>query len=660
VAAVAVLALALVMLGGAAGWLVQQRAAAEAKAHEALEAAGPGLREGNPWDPALMSAAQRAEALLGSGLLGPQSRSRVEQLHKDVKMLAALERIRLDRGGVRDGLFDLTGWEPQYAPAFWEYGIDMEAPGPEAPVAFLQRSAICEHLVAALDDWAAGLVLVGGDEATAKAKRLLAVARQVDPDPWRNRLRDMVQSREAGELDQLASAAPVEELPRATLGLLGLWVEVAANGLKVLGPPQPVSEPTLEVLRRAQQRFPADFWINHTLASVLTYATPQHLDEAIGFHRAALALRPQSAYTRFYLAETLRRKGKLDGAIAEYRKVIELAPEFAFGHCGLGNALRDKGDMEGAIAAYRKATRFKADYAEPHSHLGNALAARGDADEAIAECRKAIDLEPDFAFGHCCYGNALRAKGDVEGAIAEYRKATDLQPRYAYAHGALGRALLQQGRFAEAQTATRRSLELLPQHDRLRQTASRQLQQCERVVELDGKLPAILSGKEQLHSAAERTEYADVCQKKRLYAAAARLSREAIAAQPDLVASPLNGLRYNAACAAALAGCGAGEDADKLTDAERAGLRQQALDWLRADLDAWRGMLDKEPDKARPAVAHTMRYSLGDPDFNGVRGPDALAKLPEAERKEWQKLWADVADTLARARDVTNQGQPRE
>jgi hypothetical protein len=33
----------------------------------------------------------------------------------------------------------------------------------------------------------------------------------------------------------------------------------------------------------------------------------------------------------------------------------------------------------------------------------------------------------------------------------------------------------------------------------------------------------------------------------------------------------------------------------------------------------------------------------------GVRGTKALAKLPDAERPAWQKLWADVQKTLARA-----------
>jgi hypothetical protein len=32
-----------------------------------------------------------------------------------------------------------------------------------------------------------------------------------------------------------------------------------------------------------------------------------------------------------------------------------------------------------------------------------------------------------------------------------------------------------------------------------------------------------------------------------------------------------------------------------------------------------------------------------------VRGPYALGKLPEGERQDWRKLWADAANTLAQA-----------
>jgi hypothetical protein len=45
-----------------------------------------------------------------------------------------------------------------------------------------------------------------------------------------------------------------------------------------------------------------------------------------------------------------------------------------------------------------------------------------------------------------------------------------------------------------------------------------------------------------------------------------------------------------------------------------------------------------------------MQHWLKDTDFAGVRGPEALAKLPETERRAWQKLWSDVRVTLADAR----------
>jgi hypothetical protein len=44
-----------------------------------------------------------------------------------------------------------------------------------------------------------------------------------------------------------------------------------------------------------------------------------------------------------------------------------------------------------------------------------------------------------------------------------------------------------------------------------------------------------------------------------------------------------------------------------------------------------------------------MQHWQGDTDFAGVRAPEALARLPETERQEWQKLWEDVAALCQRA-----------
>jgi hypothetical protein len=131
--------------------------------------------------------------------------------------------------------------------------------------------------------------------------------------------------------------------------------------------------------------------------------------------------------------------------------------------------------------------------------------------------------------------------------------------------------------------------------------------------------------------------------------AAVRFFKEAFADEPQLIADVPSEPRYDAACAAALAGCGQGKDADQSDDKERARLRRQALKWLRHDLAAWRSLLKEVPAKVRTK----MRHWLKDPDFIGVRGTDALARFSEAERPDWQKLWADVAETLRKANEIT-------
>jgi tetratricopeptide (TPR) repeat protein len=382
------------------------------------------------------------------------------------------------------------------------------------------------------------------------------------------------------------------------------------------------------------------------------------LAEAEAADRKAIALNPDLAEAHCNLGYALYRQGRLEEAEAALRKAIALKPGLAVAHLRIGVVLKHQGKLAEAEAADRKAIALQPDLAQAHNNLGAILLDKGQLDEAIAEFREAIRLKRDYFGARYNLGNALRQKGDLEGAIAEYREAIRINKDFPGAHCNLGLVLRDKGQFAEALTHLRASHELGSKDPRWPHPSAQWVKQCQRLIELDGKLPSVLSGKEQPASPAERAEYAEVCCKKRLYAAAARLSREAIAAQPALVASPVNGLRYNAACAAALAGSGAGEDAAKLTDAERVALRKQALEWLRADLAAWRGLLEKQPDRARLVVAEQMQHWLGDTDFAGVRGPDALAKLPEAERKDWEKLWADVADLLRRAADKPP--QPRD
>jgi tetratricopeptide (TPR) repeat protein len=372
---------------------------------------------------------------------------------------------------------------------------------------------------------------------------------------------------------------------------------------------------------------------------------------AIAEHRKAIELDPKIALVHMNLGVALSAKGDVAGAIAAYRKAIELDPKSALAHINLGRCLFDQKKWDEAIAAFGKAIDLDPKNAEVHINLGNAWWAKGDLEGATREFRAAIQIDPNDARIHDNLGHVLRDSGDLVGAVAACRRAIKLNPDYPNAHCNLGLALLRQGELRLALEELRRGHEIGSKNPSWRSPSSQWVRACERLVELDGKLPRYLEGKATPASPDEQIEVANLCLLKRLNAAAARFFEEAFTAKPELVEDLHASHCYNAACAAALAGCGQGKDANKVDEKERSRLRRQALDWLRADLNSWDRLLDKEPDKARPVVVNQMRHWQVDADLAGVRGAESLAKLPEAERPPWQKLWSDVANLLKQAKE---------
>ncbi len=365
-------------------------------------------------------------------------------------------------------------------------------------------------------------------------------------------------------------------------------------------------------------------------------------DDAIRAFTDAIRLKPDHVSAYSNLGYALLKQGKLDAAIEAYRKVLDLIPDDADAHLNLGNALQEKGNLDEAIAAFREAIRLKPDFEKAHVNLGIALGKNGRPDDEIAAYEKALKVNPDYAEASYNLGNALDEKGNLDEAIAAYREVIRLQPDHAEAHCNLGSALQRKGQFAEALATRRRGHELGSKQSGWRYPSARWVREAERLVQLDTRLATILNGEQQPADAEERVALAELCRLKRLYTTSAQFWRDAFEARPQLAGDLQTGHRYNAVCAAALAGSGQGADAGKLTEPERGALRRQALEWLRADLAAWGKELDADADKARATVRQQMQHWLQDPDFAGVRDPGSLAQLPEAERQEWHKLWEEV------------------
>jgi tetratricopeptide (TPR) repeat protein len=585
-----------------------------------------------------------------------------------------------------------------YRSTFAGYGLDFQKLDADGAAERIRTSAIKDYLISALFHWVNIAIAVDLTEG----KALEAVLEKADEDPWRRQLLEAFRKRDRRAVEKLADRPEVTRQSPMTQAIV-------AQALLLDG----ATAAALRLLRKVHSDHPNDPAINEVMEHCLLLMDPPRWVEAIGYLRALVALRPKYWAAWRNLGAALYEVGDLSGAEAAYRKVIDLRPNDALAQSNLGSALLRQGKLAEAGDAFRKASAcdpslaealsglgevlyaqgrheqskalfekaigLKPDLPEAHNNLGHVLFSQGKIAEARPYFEKAIFLRPLYPEAHNNLGQVLFGQGNLAGAEGAFRKAIQIKPDYAPAyqnlgavllalgrwaeaeavfreslrleqhvamrHDGLGMALRMQGKLAEAVKAHQQAVKLQPDHPGLRDS----LRHARRLLKLESRLPALLRGEEKL-SDTERMLVLELCSVKRLYVSAVRLYRETFARQPALAEDPGLGHRYNAACAAALAAAGTGEDAGQLSASERTGLRKQALAWLQADLEAWRQRLEKEPASARPAVLAQLDHWEHDLDFSSVRGAAALARLPESERRGWQKLWDDVAAVLVKAR----------
>jgi serine/threonine-protein kinase len=595
--------------------------------------------------------ADRATAL--QALLG--------QDEKDRHIAGRLEAIRMSRAALVNGKFDLRNAAADYPKAFAAAGLAVREETAQTTAARIAVSPIKEQLVAALDDWAWVAFRLGRADLCA---RVLAVARQAAPDPqWGDRLRRISLWRDPRALIDLAKTMPAAGMSPHLLGVVGNLLPEGSAFAE-------------SWWRQAQGRCPDDFWLNLGLGTALRKAKPV---EAEAYYRAALAVRPGSAVIYCNLGVVLHEQKRLpeavaafrraidldrryalpyynlgnglfqdekdlNGAVRQYRRALELDPDFAAAHYNLGVALRAKGDQDGARHHFEKAIALDPDDALAHNNLGNILRETGDVDAAILHLRKAIQLDPNFAQAHFNLGLVLQQKNDLDGAIRQCETAVALDPTDAEAHWNLGQYYVAQGEFEKALPILQRGSELLAKQESWRAVPSKLwVKRCEQLLALDQKGKAILDGKVRCRDSHELIAVARLCEDpKRHFATAADFYARAFAANAAAADDLAAQWRYRAASCAIRAAAGQGRDAGKLDEEGKARLRQLALAWLRADLARYaKQRQEGNAERARRAVQRLSGWHQ-DGDLASIRDAKELAKLPETERRAWERLWTEV------------------
>jgi serine/threonine protein kinase/tetratricopeptide (TPR) repeat protein len=285
--------------------------------------------------------------------------------------------------------------------------------------------------------------------------------------------------------------------------------------------------------------------------------------------------------------------------------------------------------------------------AASYNKLGYALYDKHQLDKAEAAFRSALRLDPKDALTHDWVAFLRLGAGDPAGALPFAETAVQLDGKSAQAHWNLGRARAGLGDFHAALAGYRKALEINPKHT----GALYGLARVQRLAAVQDKLPAFQRGDFKPATNEERLALAELCASKKLYRTSAGLFADAFAADVKVAGDHTTGHRYNAACFATLAGAGQGKDPAKPDEGERAGLRKQALGWLRADLALWAKQLESGPPTDRARVQQTMKHWLHDKDLAPVRDAAALANLPSDERAAFAELWADVAALRKKAEE---------
>jgi serine/threonine-protein kinase len=632
--------------------------------------------------------------------------SHLDQARRDQQLLEKLEAIRMTRSTFVEGRenhladvrFNNARANREYQTAFRDAALGEPPDDPDGAARRIKASAVRKPLVAALDDWAVC--------STDGFRRnwVLGVARAADPDAWRDRVRDPTAWGDVEALAELAREAPVAEQPPSVLLALGERLQLAGgDGIELLrrvADQNPdnfwvnftLARATHDALREGKGDWvvvtsyykktlelrPKAVAVQNNLGLVLfDVGWLQDNDGgrwgpgALTTFRKALHIDPDFAPARNNLGLCLKRRGIWMVAEQEYRDALLADPELAPAQFNCGEIDAGSGRINDAIDHYRKALRVDPDFALAHYQLGIALVAKGRLDEAFEDYpvgveslnhfrsqalgealdyyKKAKDLAPEWVAARNGLLISPSDRARLDEAIDHYRQAIRLEPGRDRPHGALGQALVAKRQFAEAGAAIGRCLELVaPKEADLRANLEHLRERCSHLMALEGRLPAVVQGKDK-PALADCLDLAELCFSKKHYATAARLYSDALAAKPQLTEDLRAGHRFNAARAAALAGNGEGDDGAGLAEPKQAGLRKLARELLRLDVAAWATKMNTGTVADRIQTRKTISAWRDDPDLAGLRDAQLLQKLPPSERQDCQALWQELAALLSRA-----------
>ena len=175
----------------------------------------------------------------------------------------------------------------------------------------------------------------------------------------------------------------------------------------------------------------------------------------------AASLDPDFAETHAAMGALYRLTGRLEQAEQEYRKALEEFPRLIEAQYGLGDVLRAQDRYSEAHDAYEAAIAVDPTYWGSYTAMGHFLVDAGRGEEALPYYRKVVELKGDSADAWTSLGAGLMATGRREEAEAAFLRSLEIRPTV-FAWANLGEIYFGT-RMPEAVNAFREAARLAPE-----------------------------------------------------------------------------------------------------------------------------------------------------------------------------------------------------
>jgi serine/threonine protein kinase/tetratricopeptide (TPR) repeat protein len=433
------------------------------------------LGDAGPWSQ-LRESLRAAQTLAGNELADPALVGRFQTLSAEVKrdendrrMAARLDEIRVSSNtygsDARGKLVDT------YEAVFEEYGMTLKHW--VLPKEELERRIAAspnrDSLLAALDEMA------GYSQAGAKGWMPIALA--AANDPWRRRYFEARLRGDWPAVFALIKEPAALDQPPVTIMTLA----------KVVGERSPImARESIELLRRAQRRYPADPWINYHLAQRLYWSKANsslewriQIEESVAFARAAVAAMPQVPVVRLLLGHCLIGANHYEDALDVLQGLARVQPNCPGVYYRIGLAHFGRGEWQKAIESDTKEIeriqtsalkltpdelpflgRCYYERANAHHNLGQLNQALDDFTRAIDLINQAKAYPLDFSLYYRYRAHVYEKLGQWDKARADYAKRVEGYPNIAEGWYELARAEQRLGKWPEALAAYDRAVRI--------------------------------------------------------------------------------------------------------------------------------------------------------------------------------------------------------